>query len=524
MKLTNENIANAIEEVQKFFEKLEVTKQDKIKICFLFEESLLRCQEKFGEDKNFELVKRKWFGTPKVLIKIKGDPYNPIKNDSDEQIFSESIMENLLNYENAQAIYRYEGGCNEIILFLSKTVRSFKIPGSSIILFILLSVVSALIVKNFPQEIQNIIVGEILNPILNTLLGTLIAVNIPLIFISIVASICSIEDIAMLNDMGTKILRNFFVTMFAMAFISIFVCEMFFPVISLDFGEKFLANNLLELKQLFNLILSIFPQDIFMAFTEKNVLQIMVLAFVTGICVINLGKNVNEFQNLIMNLRQIIFKIVGIAFKLIPVVIFLFIFKAVLIYSAEEIFTVWKLIFVKYILFTSITLIMLLRNYFSHGIKILDFLKKIYPACEISFKTASGVASLQKNLEVCKKNLKIEETLCDFYIPLSHTLCPTTMVISIVANTFFAAYFSGMQISIGQLLIIAFLSVQFAISAVGGNGGMVATMTLLLTQLEFATDAIAPMTVADIFVINFSILTALIIRDCDLLAFSRTLK
>ena len=273
-----------------------------------------------------------------------------------------------------------------------------------------------------------------------------------------------------------------------------------------------MANNLLELKQLFNLILSIFPQDIFMAFTEKNVLQIMVLAFVTGICVINLGKNVNEFQNLIMNLRQIIFKIVGIAFKLIPVVIFLFIFKAVLIYSAEEIFTVWKLIFVKYILFTSITLIMLLRNYFSHGIKILDFLKKIYPACEISFKTASGVASLQKNL------------LCDFYIPLSHTLCPTTMVISIVANTFFAAYFSGMQISIGQLLIIAFLSVQFAISAVGGNGGMVATMTLLLTQLEFATDAIAPMTVADIFVINFSILTALIIRDCDLLAFSRTLK
>ena len=48
LKLTNENIANAVHEIEKFFEKLEVTKQDKIKICFLFEESLLRCNEKFG--------------------------------------------------------------------------------------------------------------------------------------------------------------------------------------------------------------------------------------------------------------------------------------------------------------------------------------------------------------------------------------------------------------------------------------------------------------------------------------------
>ena len=53
-KLTNKNIANAVQESEKFFEKLEISKQDKVKICFLIEESLLRYQEKFGEDKNFD--------------------------------------------------------------------------------------------------------------------------------------------------------------------------------------------------------------------------------------------------------------------------------------------------------------------------------------------------------------------------------------------------------------------------------------------------------------------------------------
>lgn len=517
MKLNNKNISQTVEKIEKFFESADVSKKDKIKICFLLEESLLRYQEKFGDDYEFNFVTKKWFGTPKILIKIKGTPYNPIEDNSEEQIFTEDIIKNLLNYEKAEIIYKYNSGCNEISAFIPKKIKNLKIPGGSITISIFFAIFSALIAREiFSEETQNIFINHILTPILNTLLGALIAVNLPLIFISIVASICAIEDVAMLNNVGSKILKRFFVTMFFIAFLSIFVCSLFFPVVNFEFGEKFLSNNLFELQQLFNLILSIIPQDIFQAFIDKNILQVMTLAFVTGICIIILGEKATDFKNLIISLKYILFKMVSIVFKLIPLIISLFIFKTILIYSASEILIVWKLIAVKYILFTSITFVMLLKISFKYDVKILDFLKKIYPACVISFKTASGVASLQKNLEVCKKNLKIEENLCDFYIPLSHTLCPTTLVTGIVANIFFSAYFSGNTISIAQLIIIAFLAVQFAISAVGGNGGMVATMTLLLTQMEFSVDSIGAITVSDIFVINFSILSALIIRDCDL--------
>ena len=95
MKLSNKNIAESVEKIEKFFESANVSHKDKIKICLLIEESLLRYQEKFGEDLNFSLVTKKWFGTPKILIKIKCSPYNPIDDNSEENIFSEQIIKNL---------------------------------------------------------------------------------------------------------------------------------------------------------------------------------------------------------------------------------------------------------------------------------------------------------------------------------------------------------------------------------------------------------------------------------------------
>ena len=78
MKLSNKNIATTLESVEKFFNVIKVPQKDKIKVYMLLEESLLRYQEKFGEDCEFKFVTRKWLGTPKVSIKIKGTPYNPI--------------------------------------------------------------------------------------------------------------------------------------------------------------------------------------------------------------------------------------------------------------------------------------------------------------------------------------------------------------------------------------------------------------------------------------------------------------
>ena len=103
MKLSNQNIAEVMETIEKFFDSVSAPRKDKTKICLLLEEALIRYQEKFGEEQEFQLVTKKWLGTPRISIKIKGKPFNPLE-DSDDPIFSEDIMNNLLNYEKARVI------------------------------------------------------------------------------------------------------------------------------------------------------------------------------------------------------------------------------------------------------------------------------------------------------------------------------------------------------------------------------------------------------------------------------------
>ena len=83
-----------------------------------------------------------------------------------------------------------------------------------------------------------------------------------------------------------------------------------------------------------------------------------------------------------------------------------------------------------------------------------------------------------------------------------------------------SAEFSGIQISIAQLIIIAFLSWQFSISAVGENVGMTAIMTLMLAQLGFPMDSLGIIMTANIFLVNISGVIAITVRDCDLYDFS----
>lgn len=525
MKLSNKNIAETVEKIENFFESANVSRKDKIKICLLIEESLLRYQEKFGEDYNFSFVTKKWFGTPKILIKIKGTPYNPIEDNSEENIFFEQIIKNLSNYEQAGLIYNYKNGCNKITATTNKEIKSLKIPGGSNTISILVAIFLAIFIKEiFSPTAQKIFTDEIVTPILNVLLGALIASNIPMIFISIVASICNIEDVTMLNNLGTRILKRFFGIMFLISAISIFIGGIFFPVINFSFDGNFLTENSLEFEKIFQLILSIVPQNIFTSFVEQNILQIVVMAWLTGFCITILGSKVSGLKEFVIDLKQLIYEIVKIVFKLIPAIMFLCILKTMLTISFESIFTVWKIIAAIFVTYAVITSIMLLRIKIKHDVKILEFLKKIYPAFLISFVTCSGSAAMPKNIEVCEKELKIDKNLCEFYIPLANALFPTTMIIAMVVNPFFAAEFSGAEISIAELLIILFLSVQFAISSVRANGGMIATMTLLLNQLEFSLDAIGMIMIADIFIVNTSGVISLIIRNCDLLDFSKKIK
>ena len=193
MKLTNEDIAVTIEEIQKFFEKADVSIRDRAKIILIVEEALVRCSDHFGEEKNFELKMNKWFGAPKVLIRIRGEAFNPLETpeDYDDEFMTSTVMKKLLKYESAGTTYTYSNGYNEIRMFSTKERKPIKIPGGNITIAILLAFAAAFLVGNLPQNIQDFIVQDLSVPLLKTLMALIVGVTVPTIFISVVASICA---------------------------------------------------------------------------------------------------------------------------------------------------------------------------------------------------------------------------------------------------------------------------------------------------------------------------------------------
>lgn len=69
-----------------------------------------------------------------------------------------------------------------------------------------------------------------------------------------------------------------------------------------------------------------------------------------------------------------------------------------------------------------------------------------------------------------------------------------------------------------------YLSLQFAIAPISDNGGMIAIMSLLLTQLGFSPESVGIIAATDIFLVNLSGVITLIVRDCDLYDLSKAVK
>ena len=512
MELNNENIAAAIEDIQKFFEKERVPHKDVVKICLVLEEALLRYQEKFGATQEFNLYKKRWFSAPKVIVQVKGKPFYPLeKEQEDDIILSNEAMRRLLNYEKAETTYRYENGCNELISYSSREHKLPKIPGGSITTAIILAIIFSFIIGYFPQEIQSVFAEQIVTPALSTLLSLIVTVTVFMIFFSIVSGICAIEDVAMLSNIGATVIGRFFLIDLSIVAVTFLIGEIFFPVMTI--ADK----NVVGVGQIMDLLLSIIPTNILDAFLKGKVLQVTIMAFAVGICIIKIGNRIANVKTLVTELNHLMFRVVKLVFSAIPLVIFLCVLKTLMTSSLSDFLKVWKIIVAELIIYAIIILLMMILLYVKTKVSIPDFLRKILPAAMISLATGSSVASLPKSLEISKENLNVEEKFCDFWIPLSLVLFSPSKLIQLTMAGFYVMSVTGETLSAFEALIIAFIAIQLSFSSPNAAGGIAASFSLLLTQLELPLEFIGTLMIADILTGNFFTGLNVLVRQCELM-------
>ncbi|MBE8955673.1 MAG: cation:dicarboxylase symporter family transporter [Quinella sp. 2Q5] len=512
MNLSNANIAAVVEDVQKFFKTAGTDHNDILKICLVVEEALLRYQEHFGEDHTFELFKREWFHASRIVLRTGGEPFNPLQTAQDsDALFNSEIMQNLLHYDDSKTVYRYENGFNEIVAISPLRRKPWKIPGGAITVAVVAAIICSIAIGHLPQEMQTLLLDDIVAPVLSTLMKLIVTVTVFMMFFSIVSSICAIENTTMLSNIGVPVIRRFVLLDLCIIVLAVLISLIFFPVLSIDGGRA------IHFDEFMKLLLSIIPTNFIEPFVKSNVLQVAVMAFFGGICIITIGSRLPNVKAFAAEINLLMFKVMDAVFTIMPAIIFLCIVKSLSRSTLSEAMTVWKIVAANCLTYAAFMLIMLAMLRLKTSADIPAFFRKIFPAFIVSLTTGSSSASLPQSLDVSKNNLHIDEKFCNFWIPLSLVLFSPSKLVQLTVSAFFASAAANEPISVAELFVVAFLAMQMSISTPNAGGGIAASFSILLAQLDLPLELIGSLMIADVITGNVFTGLNVVLRESELL-------
>lgn len=151
----------------------------------------------------------------------------------------------------------------------------------------------------------------------------------PIIFFTVVAGIASVGDLSKVGRVGLKAIVYFeLVTTFAML-IALGVVHLFKPGVGVDYtptaGElKKLATYSETAKEqhVVDYILHIIPKTFVSAFTDGEILQILLISLLTGAALAKMGSKARPLTHVLQLASQVFFIIVGFVVWLAPIAAF----------------------------------------------------------------------------------------------------------------------------------------------------------------------------------------------------------
>ena len=354
-------------------------------------------------------------------------------------------------------------------------------------------IVVGLLINNFfipNQLIESILINQIFHTISSIFLILLKMIVLPLIFVSIISGIISINDVNTLGRLGIKTLTLYiFTTMIAITlalFISSFVNYNIEVIDAVNNTKQVLAAEPSS-----NFILSIFPQNFFAALVDGNVIQVLSFAIFIGISASFIKNEIPEFVNLIDNLNKIFNKMVLIIISFTPIAVFALLAKT---FSMEGLDVFIPLM--KY--FSIVVLVLLLHFTFTYSLLLkvfsnLDigtFYAKLKSLIIFNFSTSSSNASIPFTLDVVTNKYGVNKSLASFSVPLGATINMDGTAIMQGCATYFLAAYYGIELELVDFIVIILTATVASIGTAGIPSAGIIMLSLILTELGIPLEGI----------------------------------
>lgn len=477
--LSPQAIEKCSETVRAYVSSLKLPGKEATRYALTLEEILLDTAENGGCEKLRLSTGRKFFKNC-ITLEIFGKQQNVFHKNSTGSFLGDSILKNL----GLSPEYSYSDNVNSYVFRIKKkTVNPFVSLAIAIIGALLLGFAGKMFLSD--QTIAGIL-ENFFTPLHNAFLDMLGCIAGPMIFLSVAWGIYGIGDAATLKKVGKKLLSGYISTVYIVsAVFSLLLLPVFRLSVSLD------ASGTAELSSVFQMILGIIPKNIFSPFTDGNTLQIIFLAVVIGIAMLFLGKKTTAVAKAVEQINYIVQYLIEFISRLVPYFIFIVIINVIWSDSASSIAGVGKFFAVGALSIMLSGFAVLIVTSVRMKANPLELLKKGIPTFIIALTTASSAAAFGTNMNACRNQYGISDTISSFGIPLGIVaLKPATAINYISAALFFATVYH-IEISVTWVVMLIFSVGILAIATPPIPGGAMTAYTVLFTQLGIPPQAIA---------------------------------
>ncbi len=385
----------------------------------------------------------------------------------------------------------------------------FRLPsfGVQVLIGLVLGVVLGLVARSMGADGVDAATGEVdpnwLTETLSTIGGTFVTllrtVVPPLVFLAIVASIANLRDVTGAARLAWRTLAWFAITALVAVVIGIVLGLVLQPgahtsVTSdaaaapsttgswLDFLTGLVPANVLGLQ-------GSAPGDGSVGLSF-NVLQILVISIAVGIATLKVGEAAEPFLAIVRSALAVVQKVLWWIILLAPIATVGLLGNAVASYGWDALGSLGMFTVAIYAGLALVVLGVYPALLRLHGLSVRQFFSGAWPAISLAFVSRSSVGTMPLTESVTERNLGVPRAYASFAVPLGATTkmdgCAS---IYPAISAIFVAQFFGLDLSVTDYLLIAFVSVIGSAATAGVTGATV-MLTLTLSTLGLPLEGV----------------------------------
>ncbi len=338
------------------------------------------------------------------------------------------------------------------------------------------------------------VIRYLTEPLGRIFLNLLLMTVVPLVFCSLVVGVGRLGNVGQLGRLGLHTLGYFLITSTAAVVIGITLVNLVRP------GDILPPETVEQMRPLYgatarergrpadfgiHTFVNMVPRNPLQAAVELNMLGIIIFALLFGVGMhrVPLARR-GMLTDVLEGIGEAMVAIIGLALRLAPIGVCALMFTATAQFGFRLLAALGMYVAV---VLTGLAIQMgvvfplLVRGLGRRSPSA--FFRQVRGVILTAFSTSSSNATLPASLQVAERELGVSRPVAGFVLPLGATMNMNGTALFEGVTVLFLAQVSGVELTVGQQLLVVALSVVTAVGAAGVPGGSIPLLAMVLSTV-----------------------------------------